>query len=286
MLSRGKVPVVCFDLCLMAALAGPAVLLAVTPAPETAPPVDRLTVAGDAVTVAGRTFTPANFRIEPQLVDPLRGIARWTPTVDGAEADLAALAAAWKPGDHTVGGVAFDAAGQRIALAPVAFTVDVEAPVIRWEVRQPEIFDERGEPSAARRGNARRPRRDRRRNEAPPDLAWSADGRRWLALPWKPGQVAEEPTVGTEPGVLGSFIVACDVPQVFLKTSGPRLGVAGKDLDLTGDRILWITATDAGCGVAKLTARTRAAANGGAVLELETVDLVGNSSKQEIALTP
>lgn len=154
----------------------------------------------------------------------------------------------------------------------VSATVDATPPVVRWEVRDPGIFEVRGEPRAARRSRPRRSLLGSREQAAAADLAWSSDGRRWLPLPWR-GQPGEG-------GAIGSFEVVSDNPQVFLKSSGPRIEADGKALDLGGDRVLWIEARDAegGAGVARLAVRTLPAA-GGATLEIEAVDLVGNPAR-------
>jgi hypothetical protein len=240
--------------------AGP--VTASAPAPHAA-----LALTGPAVEVGGRLLAAPGVRVEPRLGGSAEAVARWQAAVGGAGA---ALPTSWPPGEHTVAGTVFDLGGNAVEAAPLAFTVDAAPPAVRWEVRDPGIFEARGEPSAAARDRGRR--RDRRDKAAAADLAWSADGRRWLPLPWH-GEPGED-------GAIGSFEVVSDRPQVFLKSTGPEIEADGKALAPGGDRVLWIEAQDEGVGVARLAVRTRPAADGdGAVLEVEAVDLVGNAAR-------
>lgn len=230
-----------------------------------------LALSGPAVEVGGRLFAAPGVRVEPRLGGSAEAVSRWQVAVDGAGGAEVALPSSWPPGEHTVAGTVFDLAGNAVEAAPLAFTVDAAPPVVHWEVRDPGIFEARGEPRAADRGRTRR--RDRREKTAASDLAWSADGRRWLPLPWR-GEPGED-------GAIGSFEVVSDRPQVFLKSAGPEIEADGKALTPGDDRVLWIEAQDEGAGVARLAVRTSPAPDGdGAVLEVEVVDLVGNSIRQ------
>ena len=114
-------------------------------------------------------------------------------------------------------------------------------------------------------------RLERREKDPAADLAWSADGRRWLPLAWQ-GQAGEG-------GAIARFEVVSDRPQVFLKSAGPTLEADGKAVGLDGDRVLWIEAQDAGSGVARLAVRTVPADGGNATLELTATDVVGNATR-------
>ena len=55
----------------------------------------------------------------------------------------------------------------------------------------------------------------------------------------------------------------------------------GKRIDLDGNQMLWIEASDAGCGVESMVVRVRPSsqADGAATLEVEAVDLLGNAKR-------
>src|SRR5215208_7181358 len=113
-----------------------------------------IAVDGAAAEIAGRLFAAPGSRLRPRLGGNAEAVARWDPSLDGSPAGY--LPATWPAGEHTVGGTAFDLSGAGFEVAPLAFTVDAEPPAVRWEVRDPGIFDTRGEPRKARRSRATR----------------------------------------------------------------------------------------------------------------------------------
>lgn len=239
------------------------------PAEEAAPLRGEIGFAGPFAEVGDRVYVPAAAKLEPRLGGSAAVVAGWRPTLDGAPVEVSALGKL-AAGEHRVGGVVLDRSGVSYEVVPLALTVDAEPPQIHWEVRDLAVFEEHGEPRASRRGA----RFGRHRGEEPAsDFAWSADGRRWVPLAWKPEKLKADTSAG-------KFEVASERPQVFLRSTGPKISADGKPLELGADKILWIEAHDAGAGVARLAARTRPPDEGeaGPVLEVEAVDLVGNAS--------
>jgi hypothetical protein len=76
--------------------------------------------------------------------------------------------------------------------------------------------------------------------------------------------------------------IRSDHPQAFLAAPETTVSSDGKD-DRLDQRILWIAAEDAGAGVDRLVLRSRTEPDR-VVLEVEAVDMVGNSSRKEIVL--
>jgi len=198
--------------------------------------------------------------------------ARWLPVIGGRQES--AWPATWSPGEHTAGAVAVDGCGGRAAIAPVSFVVDAEPPAIRWEVGDRSSLADRLAPDSEQE---RRRLGGRRSGGRAARDAWkSRDGIWQLPLPWVTGKEKEQPA-----GL--PLTIRSDHPQAFFAAPSTSLSTNGKEAALGQNRILWIDAEDAGAGVDLLTFHTRADGDR-VVLEIEARDLVGNVSRQEIAL--
>jgi hypothetical protein len=239
------------------------------------PPTARLDLGGPHMQVGQTLFAGPAVRFTATAEDSACGVGRVTATIDGRpipEGSTAPIAA----GTHAAGGVAIDRCGNRADLAPIAFVVDAEPPAVRWEVGDRTLFATRGAPAAG----VRPARRGRERDaSAPAHLDWTADGRSWLRLYTRRAGAAGE-------AVYGADRIAADRPQIFLALAGVTLVADGRPLAVGPDQMVWITAEDAGCGVDRLSFRTRAAdpsagAGAAAVLEIDAVDLVGNARHLE-----
>jgi hypothetical protein len=258
-----------------------------------------LALGGQPVRVGDVLFVSPAVQLEPQTpaITSDCPVERTIPLVDGAEA--AAWPAAWPAGDHTAAVAAVDRCGKRAESAPLAFRVDAAAPTVRWEAADTELFESYGEPLAKRRSEGdrwdRRREREREREReqerqrerergrrAEDTLAWSADGRGWIAVGEPlPGQTAEQ---------AGELRIESSRPQIFLRGPG-TLATAGGPVDLAEGKVLRVFAEDADSGVARLSIKLRRAAAGAAggvgkdVLDVEAVDLVGNPQRLEWAVT-
>jgi murein DD-endopeptidase MepM/ murein hydrolase activator NlpD len=231
---------------------------------------ERLFVAPSATVVASGGGNPA---------------AAWVPVIGGQEAG--AWPATWTPGEHTAAAVIHDGCGNGAAIAPVAFVVDAEAPVIRWEVGDRQALSDRLAPDSEKE----RERLGGRRSGgiAAPE-AWSSRAGVWrLPLPWAPARDRERDRGRREDrGQAREKLaplpieIASDHPQAFFTAPDTILTVDGKETTI-GDRILWVDAEDAGAGVERVIFRTRAEGDR-VVLEVEARDMVGNVSRKEIAL--
>ncbi|HEV7669120.1 MAG TPA: LysM peptidoglycan-binding domain-containing protein [Thermoanaerobaculia bacterium] len=231
------------------------------------PPSARLALAGVQVGVADVLFGSGATKVEIQEERSSCGIAQRTYRIDGQEVSEAAWSAP-SPGARIADVVITDACGQSTTIGPFAFTLDAEAPTLRMQAVDTNIYEDRGEPDRDRRRtpNAWKPERGGA-------IAWSADGRRWLPLVW--GDRAAPSN-----GVWSEESASANHPQVFFAGQGWQL-VADDGTALTGDRLLWVTGEDVGSGIAKLIYRTKVApadANAAALLEVEAQDLVGNSA--------
>jgi hypothetical protein len=184
--------------------------------------------------------------------------------------------ATWSAGEHTAGAVAVDGCGGRVAIAPVSFVVDAEPPAIRWEVGDRSSLADRLAPDSEQ--DRRRLGGRRSGGRAARDAWKSRDGIWQLPLPWVTGREKEQPAGAGLP-----LTIRSDHPQAFFAAPSTSLSTNGKEAALGQNRILWIDAEDAGAGVDLLTFQTRADGDR-VVLEIEARDLVGNVSRQEIAL--
>jgi hypothetical protein len=268
-------------------------LLAALPASAPAAAAS-LALGGQPVRVGDVLFVSPAVQLEPQTPATTSDcpVERTIPLVDGAEA--AAWPAAWPAGDHTAAVAAVDRCGKRVESAPLAFRVDAAAPTVRWEAADTELFESYGEPLAKRRSEGDRwdRRREREREQererererergrqAERTLAWSADGRGWIAVGDPlPGQTAEQ---------AGELRIESSRPQIFLRGPG-TLATADGPVDLAEGKVLRVFAEDAGSGIARLSIKLRRAAAGAAgkdVLDVEAVDLVGNPHRLEWAVT-
>jgi hypothetical protein len=234
-------------------------------------PTGSLQIGGPQVRVGERLFTSAAAVAQVTAVGPDGAPARSLPVIDGQEA--AAWPAAWTAGPHTAGGVVLDGCGHRVPLAPVAFVTDTEPPVIRWQVGDQKAFSDRLAPD---KESDRRRLRGRRGSGRPATDAWQTLAGVWqLPVPW----VKEK-----RGGIYAQFPVEIrsDRPQAFLAAPDTTVTADGRN-DRLDERILWVAADDAGAGVDRLVLRSRTEPDR-VVLEVEAVDMVGNSSRKEIVL--
>ena len=227
---------------------------------------ERLFVAPSATVVASGGGSPS---------------AAWVPVIGGQEAS--AWPATWAPGEHTAAAVIHDGCGNGAAIAPVAFVVDAEAPVIRWEVGDRQALSDRLAPDSEKE---RERLGGRRSGGIAAPAAWSSRAGVWrLPLPWAPARDRERREgrgQAREDLAPLPIEIASDHPQAFFTAPDTVLTVDGKEATI-GDRILWVDAEDAGAGVERVIFRTRAEGDR-VVLEIEARDLVGNVSRKEIAL--
>lgn len=240
----------------------------VTPAVAAGPPPSaRLGLAGIQVGVAEVLFGSGATKLEIQDESSSCGIAQRTYRLDGQEVSEAAWTAP-SSGARVADVVITDGCGQSTTVGPFAFSIDAEAPTLRTQAVDTNVYDDRGEPD-----------RDRRRTpsnwkpERGGAIAWSADGRRWLPLVWGDRTAPSN-------GVWSESAATANHPQVFFSGQGWQL-VADDGTALTGDRLLWVTGEDLGSGIAKLIYRAKVApadSNAAALLEVEAQDLVGNSA--------
>ena len=165
-----------------------------------------------------------------------------------------------------------DACGHRVPLAPVAFVADTAPPAIRWQVGDQRSLSDRLAPDTEKE---RRRLRGRRGSGQPATDAWQTLAGVWqLPVPW----------VKERRGVYAQFPVEIksDHPQAFLTAPDTTVSADGKDA-LLDQHVLWVAADDAGAGVDRLVLRSRIEGDR-VVLEVEAVDMVGNSSRKEIVL--
>jgi hypothetical protein len=218
------------------------------------PPTAQLALSGRKIEVAGRLFTAPGFGVEVTADDAGCGLLEASPAIDGSPEAA---------GEHRAGGYALDRCGNRVEIPPITFTVDAEAPAVRTAIVERGVFAQDGEPKAGRRSS-------RRASRAPggTGLYWSSDGRRWLPL-WRPGKAPAQANPGGDE-------IASSQPRLFLKTQGVKLSIDGQTVAPGDGQLLAVTAEDAGAGVERLRFHTSGPA-GAPVLELEAVDLVGNS---------
>ncbi len=240
----------------------------VTPAVAAGPPPSaRLGLVGAQVGVADILFGNGATKLEVQEERTSCGVTQRTFRIDGQEVSESAWSAP-SPGARVADVVITDGCGQSTTIGPFAFSIDAEAPVLKFQAVDANVYDDHGEPDRQRR---------RTPNNWKPErggaIAWSADGRRWLPLIWG-DRTAPSNDVWSE------FTATANHPQVFFAGQGWQL-VADDGTPSTSDRLLWVTGEDAGSGIAKLIYRTKVApadSNAAALLEVEAQDLVGNSA--------
>lgn len=234
-------------------------------------PSGSLRIAGPQVRVGERLIVAPAARVEVTAVDASGAPARWVPVVGGREET--AWPATWTAGEQVVEAIALDGCGNRGPVAPVAFVVDAEPPVLQWEAGDRETHQGR---LARDSEKDRRRLKGRRSGGVPARDAWASEAGVWrIPLPWvleeKGARIAEFPVT-----------IASDHPQAFLAAPDSEISADGKVVAGSGG-ILWIAAEDAGAGVDRLVLKTRTE-GGRVVLEVEAADLVGNVSRQEITL--
>ena len=155
-----------------------------------------------------------------------------------------------------MGAVVMDGCGRRGTLAPIAFVVDAEPPAFEVEAGTLEaVTDRMVEP----RRESRRVKRERKSAKpAASDLLWSSG---WENR-WEPLAEAVE--------------IRSDRPQLFFRA--PE-GMSFEGQDRSGGAALFVTAGDSGSSLDLVRFRTREE-DGGMVLEIEAVDLVGNVARR------
>lgn len=234
-------------------------------------PSGSLQVTGPQVRVGERLIVPPTARVEVAATDANGTAARWLPVVGGREAQ--AWPSTWTAGEQVVEAIVLDGCGNRAPLAPVAFLVDTEPPVVSWQTGDRETHE--GHLARDSESDRRRLKGRRSGGKAARD-AWASEAGVWqLPLPWvKPKKGVPTPDFPVS--------IASDQPQAFLTAPDSELAVDGKVVPL-GDGILRVSAEDSGAGVDRMTLKTR---NEGdrVVLEVEASDLVGNVSRKEITV--
>ncbi|MEP7011048.1 MAG: LysM peptidoglycan-binding domain-containing protein [Acidobacteriota bacterium] len=240
----------------------------VTPAVAAGPPPSaRLGLAGVQVGVAEVLFGSGATKLEIRDESTSCSVAQRTYRLDGQEVSESAWTAP-SPGARVAEVVITDGCGQSTTVGPFAFTIDAEAPTLRTQAVDANVYDDHGEPD---RGRRRTP--SNWKPERGGAIVWSADGRRWLPLVWGDRTAPSN-------GVWSESTATANHPQVFFAGQGWQL-VGDDGNALTGDRLLWVTGDDLGSGIAKLIYRAKVApadSNAAALLEVEAQDLVGNSA--------
>ncbi|HXO19555.1 MAG TPA: hypothetical protein VOA87_06475 [Thermoanaerobaculia bacterium] len=239
---------------------------------DNVPPTAKLELDGRHIRIADRLFAAPDLSVRVAATDAGCGVRRTWLVVDGRESAAPAAGGPWQAGAHTVAGAAVDRCGNRVEVAALAFTTDVEPPAIAWQPADNAVVDHRGDPRAnpPKRKNA--PPEDPRTHSG---LTWSIDGREFRPLP-----------LGAQEEIAG------DRSQFFLRADRVRLTADGKPLTATAAHPLWVHVEDAGVGVERLRihlrpaepAATPGATASPAVLEIEAFDLVGNSRRVEWTL--
>ncbi len=240
----------------------------VTPAVAAGPPPSaHLGLAGVQVGVAEVLFGSGATKLEIRDESTSCGVAQRTYRLDGQEVSESAWTAP-SPGARVADVVITDGCGQSTTIGPFAFSIDAEAPTLRTQAVDANVYDDHGEPD---RGRRRTP--SNWKPERGGAIAWSADGRRWLPLVWGDRTAPSN-------GVWSESTATSNHPQVFFAGQGWQL-VGDDGNSLTGDHLLWVTGEDLGSGIAKLIYRAKVApadSNAAALLEVEAQDLVGNSA--------
>ncbi|HEX6899551.1 MAG TPA: LysM peptidoglycan-binding domain-containing protein [Thermoanaerobaculia bacterium] len=233
-------------------------------------PSGSLQVTGPQVRVGEKLIVAPAARVEVAATDANGAPARWIPVVGGREET--AWPAAWTPGEQVAEAIALDGCGNRGAVAPVAFVVDAEPPVLKLEVGDREYHRERLAPDS----ESDRRRLKGRRNTKHLREDWSSNaGVLRVAFPWlkkeKDAQAVER-----------SVTVTSTHPQAFVAVPDTEVSVDGKAVAPNGaGGILWIAVEDAGAGVDQVVLNARTEGER-VVLEVEAKDLVGNVSRQEV----
>jgi hypothetical protein len=216
-----------------------------------------VSLTGPVISIGGKLFAaPAiGFGSVPPLLE-----------VNGKEVAGATLGAPWASGDYTVAALVDDQGGL-VRGTPLTFQVDADPPVLHWETTDRDIFESRGEPRVRsfRQDRERSRRDDDRKERRRTGILYSSDGRGWLPLVGRGDQLPE-------------VKILSDHPQLFLRGDVSLVTEDGKRVDLDGGKLLWIEATDAGCGVESLVVRVHSETNG-TTLEVEAVDLLGNAKR-------
>jgi hypothetical protein len=222
-----------------------------------------LALTGPAISIGGKLFAA-----------PAVGFQMGNGTrieVNGKEVTGAGLGTPWTSGDYTVVALT-DAPGGAVRGTPLSFQVDADPPAFRWETTDRDIFESRGEPRVRSfrrdREQVRQRGDDSKERRTTTGVLYSSDGRGWLPLIGRGDKLPE-------------VKILSDHPQLFLRGEANLVSEDGKRIDLDGGKMLWIEAADAGCGVESMVVRVRPAsqADGAMTLEVEAVDLLGNTKR-------
>jgi hypothetical protein len=262
---------------LLASLLTPAALPAAEPdCSNPQPPTGSIQVTGPQIRVGERLIVSPGARLEVTATAADGSPAPWKPMIEGREES--AWPESWAAGGHTAGAVAVDGCGRSASLAPVAFVVDTEPPAIRWEAGERKVFMDTERLAPDKEPKRRRLRRASTGGRPAEDSWISEDGVLQVPLRWVRH---DDPTFHTREKY--PVLVVNNHPQAFLAAPGTIATVDGSD-SVLGDRLLWIAAEDAGAGVERMTLRLRREKDYRAVLEVETIDHVGNTIRKEIML--
>jgi len=244
------------------------------------PPAGAIQVTGPQIRLGERLIAAPGARIEVVATDAAGQPATWTPVVEGREATD--WPGPWTAGGHSAGAIVVDSCGRRASLAPVSFVVDTEPPALRWELGDRKMFmdSNRLSPDPEKK---RRSVRFARSHGRPAGDSWLSEAGVWqIPLPW-----VQNPDKTFLARAQYPVRIASEHPQAFLAAPGTTAALEGSDSTL-GERLLWISAEDAGAGVETLTFRLKndkdRAAQGMDVLEVVAIDNVGNTSRKEIVL--
>jgi hypothetical protein len=216
----------------------------------------RLAVASDQKDLAGPKEVAVIEGPQVQAGDTLwagptaRIVATWTDPETGDPlrrdltqnpAELASFATRWAQGG--IPGATFDSCGNAGSFPPIPFLVDDQAPEITWDVVDLDEFPNK-----------------RRRARKPKGLSWSG------GASWKPLEEEAAP-----------LRIRTDTPQLLLH--GARFDLGDEEVRPGKDQMLRARIRDGGAGVDHLTFQLRSGEGGKLELEIEMVDLVGNSRK-------
>ena len=198
--------------------------------------------------------------IEIEVEDGASGVEQWTPAIDGEEVSpegspqrgaSGTLKGPWERGEHTVGVVVSDRAGNRREVE-VPFIFDPDPPELSWGVEgSGEVGSTAGEPSdaSAAPAQARRGRRELK------------IGKRYWQLDSDMAEILVRPQTGKPIGLQG-------------------LGSIGRDHGL------WVLAQDAVCSDLRDLSYelVPGSKRGEYLLRVEAIDCVGNTRHSQLSL--
>ncbi len=221
---------------------------------ETVPPEIRIGFTGPSLApragLHDRWIVGPGMTVEVEVEDAGSGLEGWTPSIDGEPVTPAALRGPWRRGEHVIGVVATDRAGN-VRETELPFIFDPDPPELSWGVEGGgALGDTAGEPSD---------------DSAAPSRAWR--GRR-------------EMKIGKHKWQLDS-----DLAEVLVRPlKGKPVGLAGLG-SIDTDAGLWLLAEDAVCpDLGDLSYELVAEPGGDYVLKVEAIDCIGNTRHAELRL--